>query len=462
MATKPTLPRIIRAPGPKSIPALKKKGYKQAGPKYGPSTFVLPKSAAAAKPAAPAAPVSPYEQQYGATAPWAIPLLQQLDTDQAQHQQYVSQDVMPWLSQGLAALTGVDPSAPGYNPTIQQQYLSNIQGPVGNALNAAAAAQPAAVASTTPGGVTAAPNAYLGTAMGQYAAQRGGASIMEAQAQSALNTVQANTYAQGALRTMADYAAGLPATYVQKRNDLRSKIDQWVAEQELSKTKLAEEMRHNRVQEATSATNAETNAAIAFGNLGLKAEDQAVDNAPDMGPVPAGYVALPDGRYASDPSYVPPAGAKGSGSSTKYTRNWFLEKGWKKVPATAGPKTKASAIKSADGSGMWLKPATGSAAAKKVKAPSVLGQDLAKLYLGDDLDGYGGWQNEFDGRPKEAGAQVVRYVLDNKASFMGANRAVNVRALQQVLGRIPDTAVRDNVLDILDRGYIKNNVWRAT
>jgi hypothetical protein len=457
MALKPNLPRVIKGPGVKSIGALKKAGYKKAGAKYGPATYVLPKSAA---PAAPAKPQSPYQQAYGQTAPWAIPLLEQIDTDQAQHQAYVTDKVMPWLSQGLAALTGVTPGAEGYNPTIQQQYLANVQGPVGNALNAVAAARPAAVASTTPGGATAAPNAYLGTAMGQYAAQRGGAAIAEAQAQQMLNTVQANTYAQGALRTIADYAAGLPAVYVQKRNELRSKIDQWVAEQSVAQSKLAETMRHNRVSEATAATNAESNAAIAMANLGLKNQKLAVDTAiyPD---VPVGYVQLPNGKIVKDPTYVNPSKAADKSLTADRLKKQGFIGGWKVKPKAPPTGTKGAFVQASDDGRWYIKQGTAGTATKVAK-PSKLSQDLAKLYLGPALDGFGGWQEEFDGRPKDAAGQVVRFILDNKASFAGSNRQVNITALQQVLSRIPDSAVRDNVLDILDRGYISNNRWRPT
>lgn len=441
MAPRPNLPRIIKGPGPKSIPGLKKRGYKKAGPKYGPNTFVLPKPAGPAKPPT---PQSPYEKQYGDVAPWAIPLLEQIDTDQQRHQGYVSDKVMPWLSQGLAALTGVDPNAPGYNSQVQQQYLANVQGPVGNALNAAAGAQPAAVAPTTPGGAAAAPNAYLGRAMGEYAAQRGGANIMMAQAQSVLNTVQANTFAQGALRTIADYAAGLPEVYVTKRNELRSKIDQWVAEQEVAQAKQAldmakfeETLRSNRVDESIRATNSETQAAIALGNLGLKADDQAFDQTIPTGAPPAGYVQLPDGRYARDPSYVPPSGASGSSIDKTLTAERLKKQGfvggWKTKPKNVkGPFVRAS------DTGQFFKKAgkAGSSGSGSSAAPtplSELNDDLYKRYHGPDGPGFGGgWQGQARGDPGRAADLVVRWILENKASFT-KNGKPNVAAITKMM-----------------------------
>src|SRR5262245_26472998 len=73
----------------------------------------------------------PYDEF--ADVPGAKGAFEELDRLQAAHQAYGT-GVQNNLAQGLAALTGVNPASPGYNPVIQQQYLANVAGSVGNAL----------------------------------------------------------------------------------------------------------------------------------------------------------------------------------------------------------------------------------------------------------------------------------------------------------------------------------------
>jgi hypothetical protein len=213
-------------------------------------------------------PIDPYAR-YREKYPWAWAQLTDIDRAQASHQQYAGQ-VGDWLSKGLQGLTGIDPNQPGYNPAIQQQYMANVAGQVGGALNAAAVATPAQVAAPGMGGVVQGNNAFMGEAARTAAAQRSSAAIQMSQAQAAMNTMQSNTFAQGAMRAYADMQAGLPGLYATRRMEARSKIDQFIMQSE-------EEARHNRVSEAISAQNAQTNAALSFAQLGLKADDQAFD-----------------------------------------------------------------------------------------------------------------------------------------------------------------------------------------
>jgi hypothetical protein len=357
------------------------------------------------KPGPPGPAPGPYDVYKD--VPGAIAAFEQLDRDQAHHQGYVSGQVLPWLSSGLTALTGVNPGQQGYNPTIQQQYLANIQGQVGGALNAAAAATPMSFGATTPGASTAAPNAYQGAAMREYSAQRGGAAIMDAQAKSAMYTAQPNLYAQSAMRTMADYAAGLPEVYVRKRGELRDRIDEFRAEM----AQQAETMRHNKVQEAISAQNASTNAAIQFGRLGLSAEEVALDTANDAAeaaaPVPHGFVRLPDGRIARDPN-VPaaratsPGGSSSSpgGTSTRDAQGrpkvgWLQTEGYRRVGGTKKPKVPAGwkLAQGADGR-WWVKKPGTSGGGSKPKAATPPQSVYEKLVTANDKGLISSAQNE--------------------------------------------------------------------
>lgn len=442
------LPRIVRAPGPGSIAALRKRGYKKAGPKYGRNVWVLPKAKAAPKPAAPAAPRGPYEQ-YRETAPWAIGLLQDMDRRQQQHEGYVSGQVMPWLSQGLAALTGVNPAAPGYNPTIQQQYLANVQGAVGGAMNAAAAATPAAFQATAPGAPTTAPGAFMGQAMQQYAAQRGGAALMGAQAQQALQTLQPNVFAQGAMRTIADYAKGLPAIYVEKRNERRAKIDQWVAEQEFQKAQFSEQQRAARVDEAIRAMNSQAQVALGFGQLGLSAEEAAgsMPSAPPTN-LPPGFVAVPNDQggwdIRPDPSFVEPGGTGSrGGTSTRDAQGrprvpTLQEKGfiggWKN-PTKARKAGITNLTQAADGLWYGKRPKGGGAATRRDATD--LAEEFREKYAGsgDPFDaGSGGWVGLYRGSPTKVTNAVTSWVLKNKLSFTKSGGVADVDKLRDVLG----------------------------
>ena len=360
------LPRVRRNVGRLQINGLMARGYKKAGPKYGRSTYVLPKPKPPKKPkatapaaaAAPKPPPGPYDG-YRETAPWAIPLLQQIDRDQTFHTKYAS-GVGDWLSKSLAALTGVDPANPGYNQTAQQQYLANVAGSTGAALNAAAIAGPPVIDATTGGGIVQGNNAFMGEAARDASAQRSSAALQQTQAQSALNSIQSNTYAQGAIRAFADLQAGLPQVYAERRMEQRGKIDQFIAEQQQAAAELQEEMRANKVREAISAHNAQTNAAFQFGRLGLSAEELAQDGqtTPFPGNLPPGFSAVPNDQGGWDIRNTPSTGTGGGGGKPstkgKFPANQLRKEGFVPLNPKAGPKWKKIATRATDGT-LWIK-----------------------------------------------------------------------------------------------------------
>lgn len=311
-----------------------------------------------------------------------------LNSQQLYHQDWVNNKVAPWLSSALAALTGVDPNNPSLNSTMQQQYLANVQGGVGGALNAAAAATPAQFASTAPGGITASPTAYMSRAASDAAAARSSALVGQAQTQSFLNTIQPNTQSQGYLYALADYAKGLPSLYADKRAEARSKIDDYLMEQEkfaLDQQQFAETQRHNRVSEATSALNAQTQAALGFGNLGLsttkEANDQSNLTMAGATPAPYGYTRDPaTGKLVRDPSVPQASSSTGSDKTTtstmvngKYRVNWLQSNGWRRLGAAniqnGKPKVNLSKFKvtqGADGK-WWITEKSGSGTTAKPK-----------------------------------------------------------------------------------------------
>jgi hypothetical protein len=240
---------------------------------------------------------------------------------------------------------------------------------VGGSLNAAATATPAQVAATTGGGVVQGNNAYLGTAARMASGQNASAALQMSQAQSALNTMQPNTFAQGAMRAYADMQAGLSGLYASKRTEMRTKIDQFIMQAE-------EEARHNRVTEAISAQNAQTQAALGMASLGLKADDQAFDQNQDLSeaardqaaanaPAPYGYQRDPaTGKLVRDPS-IPTASSSSSAKTPKgtYTVNELRKQGfvggWKVKPKKAPQGAKGTFVQAKNGS-WWIKAGSGS------------------------------------------------------------------------------------------------------
>lgn len=485
LAGKPIRPKPPMAANPRlSIPKMPKRNPRILGswkvkPAAPPPGTVLKKrggglgwvaiKAPATAPATPKPPkpVIPYAEY--ADFPWAQRELAGIDREETAHEAYAS-TVGNWLGQSLNNLTGVTPGQEGLGPQLQQQYLANIAGTVGGALGAASVATPMTPMPTTGGALAIGNTTFLGNAAREAASERKSAALAAAQIQSTLNTLQPNTYAQGALRAYADMQAGLPALYAQKREDARNKIDQFI-------TTATETARHNRVTEATNAWNAQTNAAIAFGKIGLDTSKLAFDQSAGSQPAPYGYLRDPaSGRLVRDPS-VPTASASGGGSDGsgaaapssargQYAANSLRKQGfvggWKVRPKTKPKGAKGTFTQATDGT-WWIKPATArSASSAKPKAPKTTTSLQASLSSAYKPGGVGGIEYRHPNDPNGAAKEVVRWVLDNKSQFVirGHGRAADVNKLNDVL-LVTGRRVRGLTLDILKRGYINaNGNWK--
>ena len=222
-------------------------------------------------------------RQY-ADQPWAQTIIRQMRADQTHHEGYVSDKVMPWLSGSMTNLANIGKAA-------QDNFTSQSQA-INTGLANAAAAQPG-IAAGTSGAAVADPNAFLANA--SAAAMASNASTMQQMSewQGMMGTLQQTTYSQGQIAALSDYAKGLPALYARKRQEAIDGIDKYIAEQAqaeaelaLEQAKFAETQRSNRVDESIRATNAQTNAAVAFGNLGISATREGRLGQPDD-PAPA-------------------------------------------------------------------------------------------------------------------------------------------------------------------------------
>lgn len=309
----------------------------------------------------PAAPPDPYAAYKG--IPGAVEGFQQIDRDQEYHADY-ARKVGAWQSTALTGLAG-------FNQEAQSNYTNFLGG--GGPAGVAAAITPGSVQGS-PGGIVAGNNNYLVAAGQQASAAQGSVARQIAQYQGTMNQLQPNTLSQGFINSMADYAKGLPSIYAERRREWTDKVNELQAEI----AKAEETARANKVRESIDAWNAQTQAAIAFGNLGIRADDQAFDQiqatAGQGAPVPPGFVRLPDGDVVRDPTYDNGTGSGGSGgggggTSTRdgqgrlrlpklqedgYTR--FGDKPPKKYD-----KTKFRVVPGADG-GYWIKRITGTAA----------------------------------------------------------------------------------------------------
>jgi hypothetical protein len=458
--------RVIKNPGAASIPGLKKKGYKKAGPKYGRNTYVK-KAPAAPRPPRPEPPTIPYSEY--AKYPFAQRQLYALDQEQAAHQGYVGDRVAPWLAASLQGLTGVNPSQPGLNAQDQQQYLANVQGQVGGALNAAATAVPLNAPSLAPGGISASPTAFLSEAARTAAAQRSSAAIQQAQVQSQLNTLIPNTYAQGAVRALADYQAGLPGLYAQRRNEARNKIDEFILTFE-------ENNRRARVQEAISAQNAQTNAAVSLGQLGLSARElEAELNAPAPefpGNLPRGFVAVPNDEggfdIERDPTVpaarAPGSGGGGGGGGNPTNRRTPVQIRQKLTatqqllgpfPRRPKPVKGVSFEQATDGKwyGIRAKASGAAAGSGGANAPAQenLRQELDTWYF-DKIDG------KFD--PPAATRRVGNWILARKGRFTRNGKADRNAILGLLSGVIGGPTIPSGVAEFLDQHVRPDGRWK--
>jgi hypothetical protein len=269
--------------------------------------------------------------------------------------------------------------------------LGGIQGASG-AYGVSAAMTPMNVASNAPGGAVVGPNSYLTEAGRQQALGTGNVATALANAQAALNKMQPVSLSQGYINALADKAAGLPAFYTKRSNDYAAGINQFIAESQAAAAEAAaeqaqweaeftEKSRHNRVSEAISATNSQTNAAIQLGRLGLDASDQAFDNSPDPrvgASPPPGYFRDVDGRLVRDPTVSASSSKPKVSTKGKYTPNELKKQGFIAVPKGAGPKWTKNAVRATDGR-FYIKKGSGGADGGSTPKPN-LGKPAQTVY----------------------------------------------------------------------------------
>jgi hypothetical protein len=403
-------------------------------------------------------------------APWAIQGASQIKFDQRSHQAYVSDKVMPWLSNSLNLLNA-------YNTDAQNTMLGGIQG-AGGAYGVSAAMTPLNVSSNATGGAVVGPNSYLTQAGKDYALGTGNVATALANSQAALNKMQPVSLSQGYINALADRAAGLPALYSKRLSEYTANVEQFIgeaqaaaaeaaAEQAQWEAEFTEKSRHNRVTEAISATNSQTNAAIQLGRLGLDASDQAFDNSPDprVGAAPPpGYFRDVDGRLVRDPTVSASGTGRGKTPKGTYAVNELRKQGfvggWKVKPKNKPAGAKGTFVKAANGT-WWIKPAGASGSG----TPSVprdsafsLSESLLKSF-GREGDG-GLADTRFPDDPQGGGKWIASWVREKKSQFVGKNRRVDLSKLMAVLDSIGGRP-GNIALDILQRGYMKKvgGVW---
>lgn len=430
---------------------------------------------AAAKPPDPYAgnPDAALLRQYEGE-PWAQNLIRQLRSDQQHHEGYVANQVMPWQSGALGALAGINQQA--------QDNFTGQANAVAQGLAQAGGAQPGTVQGVSGGAVTS-PNAYQQAASAQGMANQASTMGQMAAWQGLMGTLQPTTYSQGQIAALSDYARGLPVLYAEKRAERIDAIDKYLEERAQAKAEMALELakfeeaqRANRVGEAISATNAQTNAAIAFANLGIDAANSVADNAPEPtfapGDIPFGFVQLPNGDIVRDPT-VPQATDNVPGdddsdrapspSRGEYPPNKLRKEGYRPLPPKAGPAYKRRAVEATDGT-LWYKPGRSSSGSSggsppKPRNAGTLQSELRRLY---DRGGDGGWEWRYDDNPRGAAQAVTQWVVSNKNSFGGAGKPVKESLLAQLLrDEIGGANVPRFVVENLQRNHFRlvNGRW---
>jgi hypothetical protein len=309
------------------------------------------------------APVGKYDAYKG--IPGAVANLNQLDMAQQQHQNYVTEKVAPWLKDSLLGLQG-------YQDAAQTGYQQQITGAGVGGLNVAAGMTPLGTGATAGGGIIAGNNQYLAQGASLSAGGAASSLLQESANRARMNKLSPIPISQAAIQAVADYAKQLPAQYVQKRLDYTTKLDEFIAKAQSDAAAAAETAYHNRVMESIGAQNAQTNAAIQLGKLGLsstkEANDQATQLAASSQTAPYGYVVDAKGNLHRDPS-VPqatnPSTAKPAGT---YTVNQLKKEGFAPLSKKAGAKWKQRATVADDGS-LWIK--AGSSSGNKPTAAQV-------------------------------------------------------------------------------------------
>jgi hypothetical protein len=479
----------VRKPKPKRVRV--PKGYKPKKPKQPKKPIVYrtpaqPRRTAPAlvprvtspvpNAAPPVAPPDPYGR-WREFAPWAIQGAEQIKADQAAHQGYVTDKVMPWLSNSLNLLNA-------YNTDAQNTMLGGIQGASG-AYGVSAAMTPMNVASNAPGGAVVGPNSYLTQAGKDYALGTGNVATALANSQAALNKMQPVGLSQGYINALADKAAGLPLIYTKRLNDYTMQIEQFIGEAQAAaaeaqfeqakwEAEFKEDARHNRVSEAISATNSQTNAAIQLGRLGLDASDQAFDNQPDApdprvgAAPPPGYFRDVDGRLVRDPTVSASRGGGGGGnkpltpaSISSMNGRWKRPKnsppklgpGWKQP--VWDPGTKMWYAKRAAGAGSTKKPG-------KVKGYGSLVSDLSKKWNGPSgafASGDPGWAATFRGNPDGIAEALSGWIVENASSFnTAAGGKFDVAKARRTIGSLGDGQKKWVLIWPMLRKRIKNGI----
>jgi hypothetical protein len=474
---KPTVPRV-RVPKAKKPKKRKttpgKIVYRTPRPPSRPT--VIPAKSPTAMPTGPPAPKPPPTmldrwRELGLHS--EVSQYEQMKNEGRAHQAYVTDKVMPWLSNSLNLLNA-------YNTDAQNTMLGGIQGASG-AYGVSAAMAPLNVASNAPGGAVVGPNSYLTEAGKDFALGTGNVATALANSQAALNKMQPVSLSQGYINALADKAAGLPAFYTKRSNDYAAGINQFIAESQAAAAEAAaeqaqweaeftEKSRHNRVSEAISATNSQTNAAIQLGRLGLDASDQAFDNQPGpQGGAPVGYVQLPDGRYVRDPTYSNPSSGGGGGSGTPSAsagqfhannlRKQGFVGGWKVKPKKKPAGAKGSFVRATNGT-WWIKPAGASGSTTKpgeVRSTFNLREDLTQKWRPSSGDGI---EYRFDGDPEGGGKWLAAWIRENKKHFIkGSGRKADLKKIKDVIATVGGRPAAE-AWSILIRGYIANGVWK--
>ncbi len=422
---RPVRPKIKDTPGAKRGVAIKK-----------------PAAPTPIKPPGP--PPTPYDR-YRETAPWAIPGLLQIDRDQAAHQSYVTDKVAPWLSQSLMGLQG-------YQDAAQSSYSNAIQGLAGGAMNVSAGMTPLGYGGGAMGGIVAGNNQYLTEGGSIRAAGGASALVQEALNRERFNRQTPIPYSQGAVQALADEAKHLPQRYIEMRRQRTEAVEKFIAEQQQAAAELAEEVRTNKVNEAIRATNAETNAAIQFGRLGLSAEDLAQDSAPDPrvgAPAPVGYVRDVDGTLKRDPTVPNATNASGGGSGPKPLSASTISSmngSWKGSP-NKPPKLGAGWKRPVwdVGTQRWYAKRAGAGAAAKAAKVVPYGKlvsDIAKQFNGASSGPFGsgtpGWAETFRGDQAGLRDAMADWVFENAASFNTRGGKFDPDKLLRVLATLGD------------------------
>lgn len=461
-----------------------------------PRVSVTP-TAGAGAPAAPGVSKT-VEDPYAGLDPTLAATLRQVDWEQRQHQKYLGfspdgqpilgpdgqqSGVMGWLAGATKALGGISAAA-------GQNYNEQITRGVGGAAASAAGAQTPNVGGRGPGG-TYSPTEYESEGQRDLARSRGAAAQDMAAWQGMLETKLNVVRNQASLDAMGDYAAGLPAAYAKKRLDTRMEMEKYLADLQIRKLQAEETARHNQVTEAQGAQNAMTNAAVAFGKLGISADKVALDAAgnPDASnggtePLPAGYVWAKNSKGGYDRVRDPSFSTSGSGAAAKVptsqTQASLLQKGWTVIGAARDPKkidrTKFKVVQAGD-TGKWMvirKTGAGTTASKpaEVKPVAKLGSDLKKLYEGssDPLasDAVEGIEKRYPGDPEGAASEVTDWVYSSRKQFTRADGFVDIARLNQTLKiALSDPGLTSKVTDFVIAalgakmtGKAPNRKWR--